>query len=321
MGMGALAAVGPNDATIGPVGMDSSAMFASGKLPPRIGRYDVITELGRGAMGVVYKARDPQIGRLVAIKMILTGSVPPQHLDAYKKRFFREAQTAGLLSHPGIVTIYDLGEHESGQDKILAPEFEGGEAERMPLQTTLDIIIQLCDALDCAHTRGVIHRDIKPANILYTTDGKAKLADFGIAKLEGSQLTQTGTIMGTPAFMSPEQFSGAAVDQRSDIFSLGAVLYLMVTGETPFPGNTITAVIFKLLHSDPVPARQLNTTLPTDIDAVLTRCLAKKAEDRYTTAMELAADLKAIRAGRSIEHREGAAGAGLGSASVGGGVV
>jgi serine/threonine-protein kinase len=274
-------------------------------------------------MGVVYKARDPQIGRTVAIKMILTGNVPPQHLAAYKKRFFREAQTAGLLSHPGIVTIYDIAEHESGQlylvmefvegttlEKLLTPVKAGQSldgiaadktvalasknADSVTWEKKLDIVVQVCDALDCAHTQGVIHRDIKPANILYTFQGRAKLADFGIAKLEGSQLTQTGTIMGTPAFMSPEQFTGGGVDQRSDLFSLGAVMYWMVAGQAPFPGDTVTEVMFKLLHTEPVSVRELGVTLPGDIDGVLRRCLAKRPEDRYTTARELAADVKAL---------------------------
>jgi class 3 adenylate cyclase len=309
--------------------LSQPAIGQAGGVPQRIGRYEVLAELGRGGMGVVYKARDTQIGRVVAIKMILTGNVSPEHLEAYKKRFFREAQTAGLMSHPGIVTIYDIAEHETGQpylvmefvegttlDKLLTPQSNGYAVERLPLQQSLDTIIQVCDALDCAHTRGVIHRDIKPANILYTVDGKAKLADFGIAKLEGSHLTQTGTIMGTPAFMSPEQFSGSAIDERSDLFSVGAVLYWMLTGEFPFPGNTITAVIYKLLHTDPTPPLELNSTLPQDVDIVISRCLAKRPDDRYTSARELAADLKAILERRSIE-RPGRARAVSESTSVG----
>lgn len=278
----------------------------------RIGRYEIEEELGRGAMGAVYKARDPQIGRTVAIKMILTRGLPPDDLEQYKERFFREAQAAGQMAHPGIVTIYDISEHETGEpylvmeyiegatlDKLLSPKKGGGMVERFSLDKTIDIVIQVADALDYAHQRGVIHRDMKPANILITPDGKAKLADFGIAKMPGSQLTQVGQILGTPAFMSPEQFTGAAVDTRTDIFSLGAVLYWMCTGEKPFPGDTITAIIFKVLHEKPMSMQQLNPTLPSELDPVLSRAMAKSPDDRYQTAREFVDALEAVKVRRA----------------------
>ena len=276
----------------------------------RIGRYEIMEELGRGAMGAVYKARDPQIGRTVAIKVVLTANLSPAEMDEYKQRFYREAQAAGQMSHPNIVTIHDIAEDTSGHPYLVMEFIEGTTlerllypgSERLSLAHSLEIGSQVASALDYAHARGVIHRDIKPANILITNDGRAKLTDFGIAKLAGSQLTQVGQVMGTPAFMSPEQFTGAAVDSRTDIFSLGAVLYWVLTGEKPFPGDTITAIIFKMLHSTPVPARQLNPALPAEIETVLDKCLTKSPDERYQKAQELAlalGSLKNIRPGAS----------------------
>ena len=283
-------------------GAGSGAMDTGGA-QDRIGRYEIVEELGRGAMGAVYKARDPQIGRTVAIKVVLTANLNDAELNEYKQRFYREAQAAGQMSHPNIVTIHDIAEDAGGHPFLVMEFIEGTTldrllfpgSERLSLIHSLDIAIQVASALDYAHARGVIHRDIKPANILITNDGRAKLTDFGIAKLAGSQLTQVGQVMGTPAFMSPEQFTGAAVDARTDIFSLGAVLYWVLTGEKPFPGDSITAIIFKMLHSSPVPARQLNPTLPADVEPILARCLAKSPDERYQRAQELAAALETLK--------------------------
>jgi serine/threonine-protein kinase len=277
----------------------------------RIGRYEILQELGRGAMGAVYRARDPQIGRTVAIKVILTANLSPTELENYKQRFRREAQAAGQMSHAGIVTIHDIAEDETGQPFLVMEFIEGqtldklmeqavAAGERLPHSQALDIAFQVANALDYAHRRGVVHRDVKPANILVTADGTAKIADFGIAKIAGTQLTQTGNVLGTPAFMSPEQFSGAAIDARSDLFSLGAMIYWMCTGEKPFAGDTLTAVSFKIVFADPIPARQLNPALPAGIDTVFQRCLAKNPELRYAACRELAADLDALRSGRQI---------------------
>jgi serine/threonine-protein kinase len=275
----------------------------------RIGRYEVVTELGRGSMGAVYKARDPQIGRTVAIKIILTANLSAEALDQYKQRFIREAQAAGQMSHPGIVTIHDIAEDASGQPFLVMEFIEGialdrlllPGAERLPLERCLDIGIQVAEALEYAHRRGVIHRDIKPANILLTNDGRAKIADFGIAKLAGVQLTQTGQMMGTPAFMSPEQFSGDAVDARSDLFSLGAMLYWMVTGEKPFGGESLTVVSFRVVYTEPIPASRANPALPSELDAVFSRCMAKNPSHRYASCRELMDDLKAVKEGRAIK--------------------
>ena len=289
-----------------------------------IGRYEILEELGRGSMGAVYKARDPEIGRVVAIKIILTANLSAQQLEGYKQRFRAEAQAAGRMSHPGIITIYDIAEDEAGQPYLVMEFVEGTAlekrlgpgAERLPVEQTLSLAIQVALALDYAHRQGVVHRDIKPANILVTPDGRTKITDFGIAKLSGTHLTQAGQLLGTPAFMSPEQFSGAAVDARSDIFSLGATLYWMCTGEKPFAGDTVTAVSFKIVYTAPIPARQLNASLPTDLDLVLLRCLAKNSNDRYATASAVAADLKAIREGRPVAAKP-MPGASLGDTVIG----
>ena len=303
-GTGSRTITGSGTGTIsGTGGRPATGQMAVSDDKKRIGRYEIVEELGRGAMGAVYKARDPQIGRTVAIKVVLTANLSPAEMDEYKQRFYREAQAAGQMSHPNIVTIHDIAEDASGHPYLVMEFIEGTTldrllfpgSERLSLNHSLDIGIHMASALDYAHARGVIHRDIKPANILITTDGRAKLTDFGIAKLAGSQLTQVGQVMGTPAFMSPEQFTGSAVDSRTDIFSLGAVLYWVLTGEKPFPGDTITAIIFKMLHSNPVPARQLNPALPAEIEPVLEKCLTKSPDERYQKAQELAADLEALK--------------------------
>jgi class 3 adenylate cyclase len=279
----------------------------------RIGRYEILHELGRGAMGAVYQARDPQIGRIVAIKVIMVGNQPSEVLDDYKQRFYREAQTAGQMSHPGIVTIYDMAENSDGNpylvmefvegttlDKMLAPQKPGEMMGPMSLKQKLDIAAQVADALDYAHRRKVIHRDIKPANILVTPEGKAKIADFGIAKMAGTQMTHTGLLVGTPAFMSPEQITGSDVDSRSDIFSFGVLAYWMLTGKRPFPGDAITQIAYKVVHAPPVPIRELNPDMPPEIEPVIFKCLAKKPDDRYATARDLAADLEALKARQTL---------------------
>ncbi len=275
----------------------------------RIGRYEILKELGRGAMGAVYQARDSQIGRTVAIKVILTANLSPDDLLQYKQRFVREAQAAGQMSHPGIVTIHDIAEDESGQPFLVMEFIEGQPLDKLmeaaapgllPLDRCLDIGIQVAQALDFAHRRGVVHRDVKPANILITEEGHCKIADFGIAKLSGMQMTQTGHLLGTPAYMSPEQFRGAAVDSRSDLFSLGAMLYWMLTGEKPFAGDSLTAMSFNVVFTAAQPIHKLNASLPADMDTVISRCLAKDPADRYSHGRELAADLEAIKNGRAI---------------------
>lgn len=279
----------------------------------RIGRYEILAELGRGAMGAVYKARDPQIGRTVAIKTILTAGLSPDELVQYKQRFYREAQTAGQVNHPGIITIHDIAEDEKGQPflvmefvdgvtlhRMLRPGHSGHLPERLPLDQALDLAAQVAEALDFAHRQGVVHRDIKPGNIMITAEGRAKIADFGIAKFTDAEATRTTTVLGTPAYMAPEQLRGGVVDARSDIFSLGAMLYWIITGQKPFPGEDLTSVSFKVVYTDPPKPTEIIPSLPKDLDIVVSRCLTKNPGDRYQSAKELANDLAAIRAGKRI---------------------
>ncbi len=268
----------------------------------RVHRYEILEELGRGGMGVVYKARDSQIGRTVAMKVILTAGLSPEAVAEYRERFQREAQVAGQMSHHGIVTIHDIGQDEAGQPYLVMEFLAGKSLDKMPAPNpdAIDTGVQVAEALDYAHRRGIVHRDLKPANIIVSAEGRAAILDFGIAQLAGSQLTQVGQLLGTPAFMSPEQFSGAKVDARSDIFSLGTILYWMCTGINPFMDKTMAAVALKILQSAPAPPSKLNPALPPGIDAVVTRCLAKDSGDRYSSAGKVAADLRAVRLGQPV---------------------
>ncbi len=273
------------------------------QLARRFGRYEILAELGRGAMGVVYKARDPQIDRQVAVKTFSIRGHDQEQEEEFRQRFVCEAQAAGRLHHPGIVAIFDVGHNPEDQSPYIVLEFVPGETlnkilireKKLPLANALQLAEELAEALDYAHAQGVVHRDIKPANILVTEDGHAKIADFGIAKLNLSQLTLPGKVMGTPAYMAPEQLSGEGVDGRSDIFSLGVILYAMVTGHSPFHGNSATTVCFKVVNRDPVPASAFDLDLPRTLDAVIFRAMAKDPADRYQRGAELAHDLRGLR--------------------------
>jgi eukaryotic-like serine/threonine-protein kinase len=274
----------------------------------RFGRYEILTELGRGAMGVVYKARDPKINRVVAVKTIsLAGQPAEEELD-YRERFFREAEAAGRLSHPGIVTIFDVGEEPETRAPYIVMEFVGGESldrlllrnnHKLPVESALQLTLELAEALDSAHAQGVVHRDLKPANILLTEDGHAKIADFGVAKLNLANQTVGGRVLGTPAYMSPEQLNGEAVDGRSDLFSLGVILYTVLTGYKPFQGNSALTVSFKVVNRDPIPATLLDTELPPGLDYIIARAMAKDPAERYQSGMEMMRDLQELREGRA----------------------
>jgi serine/threonine-protein kinase len=270
----------------------------------RFGRYEIVAELGRGAMGVVYKARDPQIDRLVALKTVSLLGHDPEQGQEVRERFACEAQAAGRLHHPGIVTIFDVGESPEDHNPYIVLEFVAGETlnrllsreKKLPLAMALQLGVEVAEALDYAHAQGVVHRDIKPANILVTEDRHAKIADFGIAKLNLSHFTLPGKVLGTPAYMAPEQLSGEGADGRSDLFSLGVVLYAMVTGHSPFHGNSATTVCFKVVNRDPVPASAFDLDLPHSLDEVISRAMAKDPADRYQRGAELASDLRQLRA-------------------------
>jgi serine/threonine-protein kinase len=236
----------------------------------RFGRYEIAAELGRGAMGVVYKARDPQIDRFVAVKTVSLWGQEPEEEKEFRLRFANEAQAAGRLHHPGIVSVFDVGEDPENQDPYIVLEYVSGESlqrilareKKLPLARALKLAEELADALEYAHAQGVVHRDIKPANILVTEDDHAKIADFGIAKLNLAHFTIPGKVLGTPAYMAPEQLSGKGSDGRSDLFSLGVILYVMVTGHSPFPGSSATTVCFKVANREPMAASALDMSLP-----------------------------------------------------------
>src|SRR5262249_52145182 len=246
--------------------------------PRTIGRYEILEEIGRGSMGVVYKARDPRIDRVVALKTIAF-SVPlgPGEGEEFLHRFSHEAQVAGRLNHPNIVTIYDVGEKGDSGDAYIAMEYVTGTnlhdhlagGGRLPLAQVSDTIERLAQALDYAHENGVIHRDIKPANILMTQAGQPKILDFGIARLAAGGLTRPGKFFGTPNYMSPEQVTGTEVDGRTDQFSLGVILYQLLTGEKPFVGDSVTAISYQVVNVDPPPPSKRNPARPPSVDRTI----------------------------------------------------
>src|ERR1035438_3354990 len=267
----------------------------------RFGRYEILAELGRGAMGVVYKARDPKINRVVAVKTISLAGQPPEEEHEYRERFFREAEAAGRVSHPGIVTIFDVGEEPETRAPYIVMEFVGGQSldkllsrddHKLSVETALRLTLELAEALDCAHAQGVVHRDLKPANILLTEDGHAKIADFGVAKLNLANHTLAGHALGTPSYMSPEQLNGEAVDGRSDLFSLGVVLYTMLTGYRPFQGNSAITVSFNVVNRDPIAPTVLNAELPDGLDRIIARAMAKDPAERYQRGTEMQLDIQ-----------------------------
>jgi len=260
----------------------------------KIGRYEILEEIGRGAMGVVYRARDPNIGRLLAIKTIRMAELSdPVESARLRERLRREAHSAGILSHPGIVVVYDVG--QEGELAFIAMELVPGRslesllADGPPLsrETILSILRQTAAALDYAHRKGIVHRDIKPANLLISEDGVVKITDFGVAKISSSQqLTIAGTVLGTPNYMSPEQVQGKPVDGRADQFALAVIAYELLTGKKPFTGETLTTVLYKIVAEPPPPPHEINPSLPWPVSLVLNRALAKDPEERYPTCTE-----------------------------------
>jgi len=266
--------------------------------PAQLGRYVIQSELGRGAMGVVYKATDSVLERPVAVKTVNI-TLEREYADKYEKRFYQEAKAAGSLNHPNIVTIHDVG--KSGDVVYMAMEYiEGvelrtliGEGRPLRVAQALSIAAQVAEGLAFAHQRGVVHRDIKPANIMVVANGPVKITDFGIARMRGSgDLTQTGMLLGSPKYMSPEQVIGKRADQRSDIFSLGVILYEMLTGAAPFNGENVTALMYQIVNFVPPAPSTLNVEVPELADYIVAKMLAKPLEERYADAADAARDLR-----------------------------
>jgi len=266
--------------------------------PSRIGRYRILGELGRGAMGIVYEAVDDVLDRPVAIKTINMSADLAERAD-HEARFMQEARAAGGLNHPNVVTVYDVGRE---QDVLyMAMELLDGEElrdvlgrGRMPLPSAVEITAQVAEGLAFAHERGIVHRDVKPSNIMVLRDGRAKIMDFGIARVRTSEVkTQTGLRLGSPRYMSPEQVLGQPVDLRADIFALGVVLYEMLTGVPPFGGDEVQAIMYQVASFEPPAPSRLNPAVPTMLDLVVARAMAKDPARRYQDAAELAADLRA----------------------------
>jgi eukaryotic-like serine/threonine-protein kinase len=272
--------------------------------PERFGRYDVIGVLGDGAMGRVYLARDPVVGREVAIKTVKPEYLRHDSAREFVERFRREAQAAGALNHPSIVAVFDVGDDYIVMERLVGRTLQEVIAEdgHLPAETAFAVLAPIADALDHAHAAGIVHRDIKPGNIMVQTDGAPKLMDFGVAHVEDSVLTVTGQILGSPSYMSPEQVAGLEVTARSDVYSLAVVAYEMLTGQSPFPGPTITAVIYKVLHDPAPPPRKWNADLPARFDGVFARALAKDPAVRFGSARELASALEVREIGQSLDE-------------------
>ena len=267
----------------------------------QLGRYRILAELGRGAMGIVYKAEDPSLNRAVAVKTIMMSPDAAERAE-YEARFLQEAKAAGGLNHPNIIIVHDIG--REGDIAYMAMELLEGvdlrevmKRGRIPPPSAIDIAAQVADGLAFAHEHGVIHRDIKPGNIMIVRGRHVKIMDFGIARMRVSDIkTQTGTILGSPRYMSPEQVTGRAVDHRSDIFSLGVVLYELASGTAPFSASQPSQLMYQVAHATPQPPSALDASLPAMLDLIVARALEKDPGARYRSAAEFAADLRACRA-------------------------
>src|SRR5437868_5297919 len=277
-----------------------------GERSVKLGRYEIVRELGKGAMGVVYLAKDPLIGRLVALKTIRAVRGDDDETREFQQRFIREAQAAGILNHPAIVTVHDIGQDEPSGTNFIAMEYVEGQnlkeilAQGRPLSFDEigDIAAQVGEALDFAHAKGIVHRDVKPANIILLEGNRAKITDFGIAKIaSGGNLTTTGQFLGTPNYMAPEQIRGAPVDGRTDIFSLGICIYECLTRRKPFGGESLTSISYKIVHEPFPPLHEINPQIPDGFEEIVAKCLAKDPARRYQRGKDLANALRAVMRG------------------------
>ena len=310
-------------------GKTNTSILGAGTVEkPMLGRYQVEKELGKGAMGVVYLGKDPKIGRVVAIKtMALSQEFEAEELAEVKERFFREAETAGRLSHPNIVTIYDAGE-EHDLCYIAMELLKGGDlvpfskpGNLLPVDKVVSIVSRAAEALGYAHRQNVVHRDIKPANMMYHPESDTlKLTDFGIARLTDSSKTKTGMVLGTPSYMSPEQLAGKKIEGRSDLFSLAVSLYQLLCGQLPFQGESMAQLMFKIANEAPVDIRSVNPAVPEALVAFLERAMAKDPEQRFQSGEEFAVALRAAAAGAAAPAGAGAAATATAAGTTSGGV-
>jgi serine/threonine-protein kinase len=282
-------------------------VLGGGAEKPMLGRYQVEKELGKGAMGVVYLGKDPKIGRVVAIKtMALSQEFEADELAEVKERFFREAETAGRLSHTNIVTIFDAGE-EHDLCYIAMELLKGGDlvpftkaGTTLPTDKVISIVAKVADALGYAHRQNVVHRDVKPANVMYEVENDiVKVTDFGIARITDSSKTKTGMVLGTPSYMSPEQLQGKKIDGRSDLFSLAVTLYQLVCGKLPFEGDSMAQLMYRIANEHAPDILQYNPSLAPALVAFLDRAMSKEAGERYQTGEEFAGALRATVGGLS----------------------
>lgn len=276
---------------------EATILMEGAETRPTLGRYEIQKELGHGAMGTVFLGKDPKINRMVAIKTMRFDEIDPEQLDEVKKRFFREAEAAGTLSHPNIVTIYDAGE-DYDVAYVAMELLEGKDLsavsssdKKLPLKEALRIIAAVAGGLDYAQSRGIVHRDIKPSNIMLLKGGEVKITDFGIARVIATSKTQTGVILGTPSYMSPEQVLGKKVDGRSDLFSLGVVFFELITGEKPFQGDSIATLMFNIANTPHVSPKELLPNVPDCCVYIANKLLAKDVEKRYQSGKEVVADI------------------------------
>jgi serine/threonine protein kinase len=271
----------------------------------KLGRYEVVRELGKGAMGIVYLAKDPLIGRLVALKTIRASAhADDDETREFQQRFMREAQAAGILNHPSIVTVHDIGQDDVSNVSFIAMEYVEGnnlkevlsQGRPLSFEQIGDIIAQVAEALDFAHAKGIVHRDVKPANVILLDGHRAKITDFGIAKIASgaANLTTTGQFLGTPNYMAPEQIKGAPVDGRTDIFALGICLYECLTRRKPFGGDSLTSISYKIVHEPFSPLQEINPQIPEGYEEIVANCLAKDPSKRYQRARDLANALRAV---------------------------
>ncbi|MBN1384901.1 MAG: CHASE2 domain-containing protein [Elusimicrobia bacterium] len=285
--------------SIGGKAKDTTVIIEGAKQKPTLGRYEVEKELGRGAMGTVYLGRDPKINRKVAIKTVrFEDDVDDAQMKAIKERFFREAESAGNLSHPNIIKIFDAGE-DYDVSYIAMELLDGNDLKSycekdklLPIKDAMEYVAKIADALDYAQQQGVVHRDIKPANIMLLKDGTLRVTDFGIARIMASSKTQTGTVLGTPSYMSPEQVAGKKVDGRSDLFSLGVVLYELLAGDKPFKGDSIATLIFQITNDQHPSPKTINDKIPDVCIKIIDKALAKDPEKRYQRGNEMAKDIR-----------------------------